>query len=177
MSIHFKRILSAFAIIATLQTVNAQQNERKESLKSLELSFGATVPVSRAYPKKDPHYSFGVGYAWDIDVAFIEARADHYNRFSSDPSQHYTSFTAGGNYIFLDDQIWALFGGLNFGLGFAKVKGEDLKGGFHIGADIGALFLREADVNLDLRIRLINNTSNLNDSHPFLVGFMAGIHF
>jgi hypothetical protein len=156
---------------------HSERSERKESLKAFEFAFGASLPVSRAYQKKDPHYTFGIGYIWDVDVAFIEARADHYNRFSGSPSQHYTSFTAGGNFIFLDQHLWALFAGLNLGLGFAKVQDVDMKGGFHIGADLGALFLRDADVNLDTRLRLAYNTANMGSSHPVFIGFLVGIHF
>ncbi|MEZ4815135.1 MAG: hypothetical protein R3A80_08035 [Bdellovibrionota bacterium] len=168
-----RKILLTLAIFSSLSAFA----ERRESLKSLEFSFGATLPVSRAYDKKDAHYSFGLGYVWDVDAAFIEARVDHLNRFSGSPTQHYTAFTAGGNFIFLDDELWAAFAGANVGLGFAKVQGTDLKGGFHIGGDIGALFLRQADVNLDLRLRLIYNTADIASSSPFFLGFIAGIHF
>ncbi len=163
-------------LLTSLCSLNAFA-QRQESLKSLEFSFGAMLPASRAYDKKDAHYSLGIGYVWDVDVAFIEARADHSNRFSGQPTQHYTSFTAGGNYIFFDDELWAAFAGANVGLGFSKVEGNDMKGGFHLGADIGALFLRQADVNLDVRMRFAYNTADIASSHPFFLGFIAGIHF
>lgn len=168
-----KRLL---LLITAIFSINAF-GQRQESLKSWEFSFGAMLPASRAYDKKDAHYSLGIGYIWDVDVAFIEARFDHSNRFSGSPTQHYTSFTAGGNYIFFDDELWAAFTGANVGLGFAKVAGIDAKGGFHLGADIGALFLRQADVNLDLRMRFAYNTADIASSHPFFIGLIAGIHF
>lgn len=169
-----KRLIAAIALFSIFQ-VSAQ--ERQESLKSIGISFGASLPVTRAFDKKDPHYTFGLSYIWDINEAFIEARADHMNRFSGSPTQHYTAFTAGGNYVFLDEGVWAMFAGGNLGLGFSKVQGVDTKGGFHLGADIGALFLRQADVNLDLRLRFAYNTADIADSHPSFLGFIAGIHF
>lgn len=163
-------------VLAASLTFNAFA-QRQESLKSVGVSFGASLPMSRAYDNKDPHYTFGLSYIWDIDVAFVEARLDHMNRFSGSPTQHYTAVTAGGNYIFINEEIWAAFAGANVGLGFSKVEGVDTKGGFHMGADLGALFLRQADVNLDLRLRLVYNTADIASSHPFFMGFIAGIHF
>lgn len=172
-----KAAQKTFFFFACLIGFSAYGQERQESLKSIEISFGANFPTSRAFEKKDAHYSLGLGYAWDVDVAFIEVRADHTDRFSGDPSQRYTSFTGGGNYIFIDQDLWALFGGLNVGLGITKLDGLDTKGGFHLGTDIGLLFLRNADVNLDFRIRLAYNTAEFRDSHPVLVGLIGGIHF
>lgn len=151
-------------------------SERKSTLKAFEVSLGALLPASRAYPKKDPHYSFGLGYAWDVETAFIETRVDYSNRFSS-PGQSYTSFTIGGNYIFDDYEAFSPYAGLNFGIGFTKVSGFDTKGGFHMGADLGALFLRDTDINLDLRFRLAYNTATLDESHPVFLGFLVGIRF
>ena len=151
-------------------------SERKSTLKAFEVSLGTLLPASRAYPKKDPHYSFGIGYAWDVEAAFIETRVDYSNRFSS-PGQSYTSFTIGGNYIFDDYEAFSPYAGLNFGFGFTKVDGYDTKGGFHLGADLGALFLRDTDVNLDLRVRLAYNTATLDEAHPVFLGFLVGIRF
>ncbi len=172
-----KTLRKSFFFFALLVGFNAHAQERQESLKSIEISFGANFPTSRAFEKKDAHYTLGVGYVWDVDVAFIEVRADHTDRFSNDPSQRYTSFTGGGNYIFIDQDLWALFGGLNVGLGITKIDGLDTKGGFHLGSDIGFLFLRNADVNLDFRLRLAYNTAEFRDSHPVFVGLIGGIHF
>lgn len=161
--------------VQNVPSENVRSN-RKASLKTFEVSMGALIPASRAYPKKDAHYNFGLSYSWDVEVAFIEARVDYANRFSK-PSQSYTSFTLGGNYVFDDYEVWSPYAGVNFGLGFTKVEGRDTKGGFHIGADLGALLLRDADVNLDIRFRLGFNTATIQESHPVFLGFLVGIRF
>ena len=172
------RLMKRFGLLLiAVFSLQAFGQDRKESLKSFELAFGAQFPSTRAFEKKDAHYSLGVGYIWDVDVAFIELRADHTNRFGGSPTQHYTAATIGGNYIFLDQDLWGLFAGLNVGMGFIKVPRADMKGGFHMGGDFGVLFLRNADVNLDLRLRLAYNTASVNDSHPFFIGIITGIHF
>jgi len=176
-----KRIIATsalfFGLLAFAQDRDIQGKQRQESLKAYEISFGAMFPASRAYPQKNAHYSLGLGYVWDIQSAFIEARIDHSDRFSGDPTQRYTSVTIGGNYIFLEQDVWALFGGINMGLGYVKVQGIDGKGGFHLGTDVGALFLRNADVNLDARIRIAYNTATVHDSHPLFFGLIGGLHF
>ena len=154
----------------------ALNGDRRETFKSLEINVGTAIPASNSFAKKDPHYALGVGYSWDLETAFIEARFDFINRFSK-PSQNYTAFTLGGNYVFLEGEVFSAYAGANFGLGFVKVSGVDGKGGFHIGGDMGALFLKDADVNLDLRMRMFYNTAQLLNSHPFMFAFLVGLRF
>ena len=168
-------ILALLALTLGLQS-GAAATERQESFKAIEINLGAAFPASKAFAKKDTHYALGVGYSWDVDTAFIEARLDFINRFSK-PAQSYTAFTLGGNFFFLDEEMYSFFAGANFGLGIVKIKGIDAKGGFHVGADLGAVFLKQADVNLDTRLRLIYNTSEINNTHPVIVAFLVGLRF
>lgn len=152
----------------------SQSNERIETVKGYEFFLGAAFPLSDAYPKRDTHYAFGVGYAWGLNDSFIEARVDIMNRFAS-PAQYYSAFTLGGNYIFHNTEQIGLFAGGHFGLGFGE-SNDDSAGGFHFGADLGALFMRQADVNLDGRFRFMTNTMKHGDERPFIMLFMLGIH-
>jgi hypothetical protein len=171
-----KNIVKIFATFLFISASLLNAQEKQKTFKAFEFSLGGSLPTTKAFIKKEMHYALGAAYSWDVDVAFIEARFDFIQKFSQ-PLQNYTIGSIGGNFYFLEDELWSLYAGANFGLGFLKIKGYDAKGGFHLGADMGAVFLKQADVNIDTRVRLQYNTATVNDSHPFLIGFLVGLKF
>jgi hypothetical protein len=152
-----------------------RRRERVKSVRGFEVAVGTATPLSNALGAKEVMWAFGMGQAYDVGEAFIEVRWDILSHFG-DFSGTYNAFTLGGNYIWKDDGRTAFFSGGHFGFGHSK---EDVYGsgsGFHFGLDTGVLFFRQADVNLELRLRYMVMAKSLKDSYPQLGSLVLGIH-
>jgi hypothetical protein len=158
------------------------QNRRIKSRRGFEVSvgsaFGLSSPLTRQSGGRNSHepmWALGFGFAWDLPKAFMETRWDILSHFGGD-SGNYNAFTLGGNYIWKEIDRTAFFSGAHFGFGNSSNRSFSSGSGFHFGADTGVLFFREADVNLELRLRYMVLARQIRGELPQSLGLSLGIH-
>lgn len=137
---------------------------------------GGGLPIGDALQSNKVMFAFGGGYGWEIRRFLIELRGDFMVGYN-EASMNVSSFTIGGNYIFLDRDEFALYAGLESGFANFGDDNGDNRSGFGFAGNVGALLLRYANVNLDARIRTIVLADTLNGQVPAATSLLFGIHF
>jgi hypothetical protein len=158
---------------------------RMSALRGWQLGFGAATPFSSPGSNPGVLWAFGLGYAWDVREAFIELRWDLMSHFGGSGSSNalpemdaYNSLAIGAQYVWWDTGRIGAFSGVEFGFGsYASVSALEAASGFHFAGDVGLLFLRQADVNLETRFRLSMLAKSVNGSVPVVGSLLLGVHF
>jgi hypothetical protein len=129
----------------------SEGTERRPTRSENYLSFGGSVLSN--LNSTGLGYSFGVGHAWDANIALLKIYAQ--GDFNGDAWM--LTGGIGGDYFFSTRDI-APYVTADFGGGAAKIDGGGVftgqtVGGFAVGVGGGVQFLRTASVNLDLGFR------------------------
>ena len=125
---------------------------RVKSISCCEIALGAALPFSDALRSHKTMYALGIGYMWDINDFLVELRSDL--QFGmNDARMNASSFSVGGHYVPINARTTALYTGVD--LGFVHIDDNNTKGksGFGIAGNVGVLFFRHADINVDVRFR------------------------
>jgi hypothetical protein len=156
-------------------TRDTKARERVKSVRGFEIAIGTGVPFTKPLGKKEAMWAFGLGFAWDVDEAFMELRYDVLDHFGEEDGT-YNTFTLGANYLWQDDGRYSLFSGGNFGFANSSNSKIGSKSGFHFGIDTGALLFRHTDVNLEIRLRYMIMLGEIKGAMPQLGSVVLGLH-
>lgn len=153
-----------------------QSATRVKSISGWTFALGGGFPMTNSLGSYKPMFAFGGGYGWDVDHFLVELRADFQVGYN-DADMNVSSFSLGGHYIWLDQRKIAAYSGIDLGFASAEDNVGTSKNGFALGGNTGILLLRNADINLDLRFRLMTITDKLNNSVPVIGSTLIGIRF
>ncbi|MFT5441185.1 MAG: hypothetical protein ACI8W3_000225 [Myxococcota bacterium] len=144
-----------------------------------ELGFGIGWPISDSLNDHGTMYGINGAVVWDIRDVFIDLRTDFY--FGNDDVDTFAfTTTIGARYVWFDSRRFGIYSGVEVGYGYvlADPPGHNPdRGAFAVGANTGILLLRHADINLDLRSRIVILTEPLQGDLPVLFGVSLGILF
>lgn len=180
-----KRLVAALienkALINTAERGEVLEEEQEEptrvrSIQGWELALGGAYPLTDALGSQDSMYAFAGSYFFDIKPFFIELRADFQLGFN-DSSKNFSSFTIGGNYFYYNGRMMGAYTGIELGIGGATNDNLDESIGFVAAFDVGVMLLRQADVNLDLRLRTSVLATDFYGKTPVTSALMIGIVF
>lgn len=151
------------------------ETQRRPERKATYLGFGGSD--FKSLNSTGIGYSFGLGYAWDLNVMMINLMADG----NVNGGAFFFDGTLGLTY-FLDTRDVAPYLSADFGGGAAKLDGGGVfdgqtVGGFVLGVGAGVQILRTAVVNLDLGLRanwLMHDTSQ---GTPSAYSVRLGVYF
>lgn len=153
-----------------------KEPSRVKSIGGFEAYFGAAWPFTNAMRSQQTMYDFGVGYSWDIRWFLLEL-AGHFQVGYNDIDMGVINIGIGLQRILFGNRSTALYVGPDFGFASVHDTQNGSKSGFGIGGNVGALFFRQADTNLDLRFRLMMVTEKLNSELPVTGSLSVGIRF
>ncbi len=124
-------------------------------------------------------YDFGLGFGWDFRRSLIELRSD-FLVGANDQDVFGFIGTLGWDYVWLDGRSVAVYSGLEGGIGYLReeVGGtRESRTGFLFGFSTGLLLVREANVNIDFRLRLRVLSERMNGEVPVIGGIGLGLRF
>lgn len=144
-----------------------------------ELGFGIGWPISDSLDDHGTMYGIYGAAVWDIRDILIDLRADFH--FGNDDVDTFAfTTTIGARYVWYDSRRFGIYSGLEVGYGYvlADPPGHNPdRGAFAVGANTGILLLRHADINLDLRSRIVMLSESLQGDLPVLFGISLGVLF
>jgi len=160
------------------EVLDEEQHEpsRVKSIQGWQFSLGGSYPLTDALQNDEIKPAFAMGYFFDLGQFFIELRGDFQIGYN-DSSSSITSFTVGGDYFFHTARTFGTYAGLEFGFGAATDESFDDAAGFVGAFDVGIMFLRHADINIDLRLRTSVLMTKFNDELPITSALMVGLIF
>lgn len=147
-----------------------------KAINSYGVYFGGTFPITNSFNTRNPMYALGGSYIFDLDRFLLEIRGDlslGYNDVKTNSS----TFTLGGDYLFLSRRVYALYGGLEIGFGHIADNLFANKSGFAAAVNVGTILLRYATVNVDVRVRTLILATKFNGSIPITTTLMVGLLF
>ncbi len=157
---------------------------RLNSIGGFQFSLGSAAPLTPAFHTFVPLYTFALGYSWDLDHAIVEVRSDFGGGFNEAKTFLWTT-TIGGQYVFWSNRTLTLYTGVSAGFGRFHADQtasywnyhDGRKSGFVLTSDTGALFFRQADINLDVRLRTTVMTNTIAGYVPVTTGLSVGVRF
>lgn len=160
------------------EVLEQEQHEpaRVKSIQGWEIALGGAYPLTDALEDQTAMYAFSIGYFFDIQQFFIELRGDFQMGYN-DSSKSMSSFTIGGDYFYYNGRMLGAYAGVELGFGGATDEDLDESVGFVAAADVGVMLLRQADVNIDVRLRTSVLTSEFNGHTPITSALMVGVVF
>lgn len=192
MDVAAKRVVTALAhnisVEDTVKRGGVFSREEKEpsrvkAVRGKELLLGLGLPLfSVADDTGEKHTpllaAISFGNAWDVRRFLIEARGDLLIAMNGQGVGAINGSLAG-LYLIDDDGQMAPFVGPELGFGVGMSDWGDALFGFHLGVNAGVLFLREADINLDVRLRLSGEFRELaaTGKYPFFASLLVGLHY
>jgi hypothetical protein len=150
--------------------------ERKPARKEWYLGFGGAE--FNNLNVNGIGYSFGIAYAWDVNVALIKLMGE----FSGLDSAFMGGIGLGGEYFLTTADVAPYISG-DFGFGAAKAEGGQgffsgsTLGGFDGGVGAGVEFLRTSSVNLDLGFRAGFLLHSNSYGTPEVFSLRLGLYF
>lgn len=153
-----------------------REPKRVKAINSYGFYFGGAFPITNSLNTHKPMYAFGGNYIFDLDRFLLEIRSDLQLGYN-DVKTNVFSLTMGGDYIFHTGRTYALYGGLEIGFGHISDDLFDNKSGFASAANVGAILLRHATVNIDVRIRTMILGTKFNGAIPVTTAVMVGLLF
>jgi len=149
---------------------------RLKSIGGWEFGMGIGIPFTKALKSQKSMFAFGGGYMWDVGRFLIELRSDLLFGYNQ-ATMNAMSFTVGGHYIPFTTRTMAVYTGLDAGFAHANDSLTNGKSGFGIAGNAGILFLRQYDINLDVRLRTMVITTKLNGKIPVIGTLLVGIRY
>ncbi len=147
-----------------------KSRSRVKSIKGWQLGIGVANSNNTRAAGENSLWAFNLGYAWDLKDVFLEIRYDIANSFES-AGDSTGSFTLGAQYLFKNFQTTSLFAGGEFGFGGITDSS------FVFAGDVGAIFLRHADINLETRFRLAAFARKQEGKQSMVGTALVGLHF
>lgn len=187
MDVAVRRVVKALAenvsVENTVRRGEVLERERElpsrvQSIKGYEAFVGFGFPLFETGGSKPLLGDFSFGHAWDVRRFLLELRGDALFAINGDGVGSITG-VLGAAYFLTEGSTASMFLGGEFGFGIGFVDWSNPHFGMSFGGNIGAVFLREADVNLDLRLRVsaIANSMGASDAIPVFMTILAGLHF
>jgi len=160
------------------EVLEKEQEEptRVKSIQGWEIALGGAYPLTDSLNNKDSMYAFSGGYFFDIQRFFIELRADFQMGFN-ESSRSMSSFTIGGDYFYYNGRMMGAYAGVELGFGGVTDESLDEAVGFVGAFDVGVMLLRQADINVDVRLRTSALSKQLNGETPVTSALMIGLVF
>lgn len=158
--------------------VDAEQREpsKLRSIRGWEVYFGGAWPLTDSFGSHKTMYNFGIGHTWDVRKFLIEI-AGHFQAGYNDLDMGTTSIGVGLHRVFFERRTTAFYAGPDFGFAIADDVGSKSKSGFGIAGNAGLILFRQADINMDMRFRLMMLADKLNGEVPVTGSFSVGIRF
>ena len=154
-----------------------RDQEQYNSIRGFLVSLGIATPLNTAIGDYKPMYNVGLAYRFDVDRFLLEVRSDFQVGYNESDMSLF-NFSLGGNYIFYENRSLAAYAGADVGFGFVHPENtRDGQGGFMTNFNVGAVLLRYADVNLDVRLRTSVMANMVNNLVPVTTGVLVGISF
>ena len=158
------------------QSPTSEKPPRLKSIGGFEIAFGAAWPFTNALQSYKTMYNFILGYTWDIRLFLIEL-AGHFQAGYNEVDMGTASMAIGLHRILFDRRTTALYVGPDFGFATVNDTGTHSKSGFGFGGNVGLIFFRQADINMDLRFRVLTLADKLNGAVPVTGALSVGIRF
>ncbi len=160
------------------EVLEEEQREptRVKSIQGWEIALGGAYPLTDALDNQEMMYALSVGYFFDIQQFFIELRGDFQMGYN-DSSKSMTSFTIGGDYFYYNGRVVGAYAGVELGFGGATDEDLDESVGFVGAVDVGFMLLRQADINIDVRLRTSVLATEFNGQTPVTSALMVGVVF
>ncbi len=160
-----------------------EQEQKPEELVAsdlgFEVGFGTAWPLSDSLGDHGTMYGFHGAIVGDIRDFLVDLRADFH--FGNDEVDTFAfTTTIGGRYVWYDARRFGLYSGMEVGYGYvwSEEPGHNPdKSAFLVGLQSGVLLLRHADINLDLRGRILMLTEELDGDLPVLFTLGIGLRF
>lgn len=180
-----KRLVSAIIENKTVdqtarrgEVLDKEQEEptRVKSIQGWEVAIGGAYPLNDSLGSQDPMFALAVGYFFDIQRFFVELRGDFQLGYNQ-AMKSLTSFTVGGHYFYHNGRVVGAYTGIELGFGGATDDNLNESIGFLGAFDVGFMLLRQADINVDLRLRTSVLATNFNERAPVTSALMVGLVF
>lgn len=149
---------------------------RFHSIGGYSFALGPAVSFTDAMDSEKMMYALAFAYIWDVSNFLLELRTDINVGYNEATLGAY-NFAVGGHFVWLNQRQWAVYSGIDLGIAHLEDGGFDGTTGFSFAGNTGIVLLRHADINVDIRTRVMVVANKFNGDVPVIGSLLVGLRF